>query len=56
MESTELTVRLIILFVPGIIGTFIYGVCRHRQEMNNRDYFINVVLTAFVMYSFTYVD
>ncbi|MBR5048989.1 MAG: hypothetical protein IKX74_05060 [Erysipelotrichaceae bacterium] len=54
MENTELTVRLIILFIPGIIETFIYEVCRNRYDMSNRDFVINVVLSAFVMYSFTY--
>lgn len=55
MESTELTVRLIILFVPGIIETFIYGICQNKNDINNRDYVINVVLSSFVMYSITYV-
>ena len=55
MESTELTVRLIVLFVPGIIETFIYEICQNRNDMNNRDFVINVVLSAFVSYSITYV-
>ena len=55
MEDTELTVRLIVLFVPGIIETFIYEICRNRNDMNNRDFVLNVVLSAFVSYSVTYV-
>ena len=55
MESTELAVRLIILFVPGIIETFIYEICQNKEDMNNRDFVINVVLSAFVSYSITYV-
>lgn len=55
MESTELTVRLIVLFVPGIIGTFIYEICQNRTDMSNRDFIINVVLNAFASYSITYV-
>ena len=55
MESTELTVRLIILFIPGIIATFIYEICQNRNDMNNRDFVINVVLSAFTSYSITYV-
>lgn len=55
MESTELTVRLIILFIPGIIATFIYEICQNRNDMNNRDFVINVVLSAFISYSITYV-
>ncbi len=55
MESTELTIRLIVLFVPGIIGTFIYEICQNRTDMSNRDFIINVVLNAFASYSITYV-
>ncbi|MBR4462821.1 MAG: hypothetical protein IKS51_09605 [Erysipelotrichaceae bacterium] len=55
MESTELTVKLIVLFVPGIIGTFIYEICQNRTDMSNRDFIINVVLNAFASYSITYV-
>ncbi|MBQ2657532.1 MAG: hypothetical protein IJF87_03045 [Erysipelotrichaceae bacterium] len=55
MESTELAVRLIILFVPGIIETFIYEICQNKEDMNNRDFVLNVVLSAFVAYSITYV-
>ena len=55
MEYTELTVRLIVLFIPGIIETFIYEVCQNRSDMNNRDFVINVVLSAFIAYSVTYV-
>ena len=55
MESTELTVRLIILFVPGIIVTFVYEICQHRQDLSNRDFVINVVMSAFITYSVTYL-
>ena len=55
MEYTELTVRLIVLFVPGIIETFIYEICQNRSDMNNRDFVINVVLSAFISYFVTYV-
>ena len=55
MESTELIVRLIILFIPGIIETLIYEVCQNRDYMSDRSFVINVVLSAFVTYSFTYV-
>ena len=55
MESTELAVRLIILFVPGILETCIYEICQNRNDMNNRDFVINVVLIAFVLYSTTHV-
>lgn len=46
-ETTELGVRLIILFVPGIIETFIYMICQDDQELSDRDFFFNVVLGAF---------
>ena len=55
MESTELTVRLIILFIPGIIETFIYETLQDKEELSDRGFIINVVLSAFVMYSLTYV-
>ena len=55
MESTELTVRLIILFIPGIIETFIYGICQNKGDMSDRNFVINVVLSAFVMYSITHL-
>ncbi len=55
MESTELTVRLIILFIPGIIETFIYETLQGKEELSDRGFIINVVLSAFVMYSLTYV-
>ena len=55
MESTELTVRLIILFIPGIIETFIYETSQGKEELSDRGFIINVVLSAFVMYSLTYV-
>lgn len=54
-ETTELGVRLIILFVPGIIETFIYMICRDDQELSDRDFFFNVVLGAFVTYFITYI-
>ena len=54
-ETTELGVRLIILFVPGIIETFIYLICRDDQELSDRDFFFNVVLGAFVTYFITYI-
>ena len=55
MESTELAVSLIILFVPGIIVTFVYEICQHRQDLSNRDFVINVVMSAFITYSVTYL-
>ena len=54
MESTELAIRLIILFVPGIIETFIYEISQNKKDINDRDFYINVALSAFVTYSFTY--
>ena len=54
-ETTELGVRLIILFVPGIIETFIYMICQDDQELSDRDFFFNVVLGAFVTYFITYI-
>ena len=54
MESTELVIRLIILFVPGIIETFIYEISQNKKDINDRDFYINVALSAFVTYSFTY--
>ena len=55
MESTELTIRLIILFIPGIIETFVYEICENKDYLSDRSFVINAVLSAFVTYSFTYV-
>ena len=54
-ETTELGVRLIILFVPGIIETFVYMICQDDHELSDRDFFFNVVLGAFVTYFITYI-
>lgn len=55
METTELTIRLIILLIPGIIGTFFYGMMMGKEEVSDRDFLISIVLNAFITYSFTYL-
>ena len=55
MELTELTERLIILFTPGIIETFIYETYLNKDELSDRNFIINVVFSAFTIYSFTYI-
>lgn len=55
MDVSELTVRLLILFIPGILATTVYRLYQNRDELNNRDYLVNVFLTAFVLYTITYL-
>ena len=55
MEYSELTIRLVILFIPGIIATYIYEICQNKNDLSNRDFIFNVVLCAVVVYSLTYV-
>lgn len=53
MELSELTVRLIFLFLPGIIATTVFKIYQNRGILSNRDFFVNVVLTGLLSYFIT---
>ena len=55
MAITKLTIYLVVLFIPGIIATIIYQSLENRRKLNNRDYFVFVLLNGFFAYSIIYV-
>jgi hypothetical protein len=50
MEFTEFTMKLIILFLPGIIATTIVSSLISRSKLSNRDYAVSVILLGFTSY------
>lgn len=49
-EITELTVKLIILFIPGILATLIIDNLVERRTFKNRTFFISSLLLGFLSY------
>jgi hypothetical protein len=47
MESTELTVRLIIPFIPGIIETFIYQTLQGNSICNKITKLLSIMKSEF---------
>lgn len=50
MELSELTVKLIILFLPGIIATSIYQLFGNRNNLDNRSFFVLTIVNGFFSY------
>lgn len=55
MQFSELTVKLIILFLPGIISTFVLQLFLNKGRLKDREFLIAVILNGFLshyIYSF----
>lgn len=50
MEITELTLRIIILLLPGIFGTFIVEKLHYREELDLKTFVISVIMLGFSSY------
>lgn len=51
MEISELLIRILILLLPGILGTFIIESLVSKRKFNNRDYLVSVILISFSSYA-----
>lgn len=50
MEISELTIRIIILLIPGLIGTRIEEISRDKKKMDIREFIVSVLLIGFISY------
>lgn len=50
MELTELMVRIIILLLPGIFGTFFLDRLHYKESLEQRTYLISVIMIGFTSY------
>lgn len=51
MEVTSLTVKLIVLLLPGIFGTFFYEKLSYKKQFDLREYIVSVIIIGFLSYS-----
>lgn len=50
MELTELMIRIIILLLPGIFGTFFLERLHYKESLEQRTYLISVIMIGFTSY------
>lgn len=50
MEITELTIKLIILLLPGIVGTFIIEKLYYKEKLEIKTFIISTILIGFASY------
>ena len=51
MEVSSLTVKLIVLLLPGIFGTFFYEKLSYKKQFDLREYIVSVIIIGFLSYS-----
>ena len=51
MEVSSLTVKLIVLSLPGIFGTFFYEKLSYKKQFDLREYIVSVIIIGFLSYS-----
>lgn len=50
MQFSELTIKLIILFLPGLISASLLQMFGNKRKLDNREFFILVVVNGFISY------
>lgn len=55
MQLTELAFKLIIIFIPGILSTFIINSLIERKNFSNRTFFISSLLLGYLSYGLLYI-
>lgn len=50
MEITQLTIKIIVLLLPGIFGTFILEKLYFQEKIENRTFAVLIILIGFVSY------
>ena len=50
MQLSELTIKLIILFLPGLISASLLQMFGNKRKLDNREFFILVVVNGFISY------
>lgn len=50
MEITELTIRIIILLLPGIFGTFFIEKLCYKERLELKNFIISTILIGFISY------
>lgn len=50
MEITQLTIKIIVLLLPGIFGTFILEKLYFQEKIENRTFAVSIILIGFVSY------
>ena len=56
MQLTELAFKLIIIFIPGILSTFIINCLIERKNFSNRTFFISSLLLGYLSYGLLYIS
>ena len=55
MEITELTIKIIILLLPGIFGTFLLEKLYYKEKLELRTFIISVIIIGFSSYFLLYI-
>ena len=50
MQFSELTIKLIILFLPGLISASLLQMFGNNRKLDNREFFVLVVVNGFISY------
>lgn len=50
MQFSELTIKLIILFLPGLISASLLQMFGNKRNLDNREFFVLVVVNGFISY------
>lgn len=50
MEVSQLTIRIVVLLLPGIISMQLYRTLVNKSEIDNRDYFMQLIINSFLSY------
>lgn len=55
MMLTQFTVRLIVLLIPGLVGTVFFQLFSTKGEIDNRSFATKIILISFISYAIVYV-
>lgn len=50
MEVSSLTIKIIVLLLPGIFGTFFYEKLSYKKQFDLREYIVSVIIIGFLSY------